>query len=302
MTTTTVPLTEALILQKTKAESLTAVRNLNLWGSDINNDLSVLRRLPNLEILALSVNFVSSLKDLAECKALKELYLRKNHVTALGEMQHLSGLTQLKTLWLCDNPCATHHLYRMYAVRCCPGLKQLDSAEVTDAERQAAKAMTPAMLQEAARANVVAGGASDPSKAQASPPSADGTPQVSPARGGGMPPPTLSKPPQQQNPPALVSNPAQQQQQQQQGQARPSHQAPPTSSVALPNNQPRPSSQPLGSVPPAPPPPPPPTSSSRQVQKSIVSAMLTLMNELSPESLEFLRSDIDDRLRSLRGQ
>jgi hypothetical protein len=36
------------------------------------------------------------------------------------------------------------------------------------------------------------------------------------------------------------------------------------------------------------------------VQKSIVSAILTLMNELSPESLEFLRGDIDDRLRSLR--
>ena len=41
------PLTEKLVLSKTRAESLDAVRNLNLWGTDLG-DVSLLQRMPNV--------------------------------------------------------------------------------------------------------------------------------------------------------------------------------------------------------------------------------------------------------------
>lgn len=279
-----VPLTESLILQKTKLESLAAVKNLNLWGSEIS-ELSILRRLPNLEILSLSVNCVASLKDIGECRNLKELYLRKNEVAALGEVQHLSRLPQLRTLWLCDNPCARHRLYRLYTIHCCPNLQQLDNGEVSDAERSQARALTQAQLHEAALA--VDGGSAQPT------PNASPTRVPAPAPAAGLPTSAggagnAMRPLGQQH---AASTPLQAPQQ------RPPHQAPTTSSVAMPPapQQPPPqrSSVSPGVVPPA---AAAPGTSSRQVQKTIVSAVMTLMAELSPESLDFLRAHIDERL------
>ena len=50
-----VELTEELVLQKSRCEDLSSVRNLNLWGSDLS-DVSILQRMPNVEVLSLSVN------------------------------------------------------------------------------------------------------------------------------------------------------------------------------------------------------------------------------------------------------
>jgi len=55
------------------------VRNLNLWGTDLT-DVSILSRMLNVEVLSLSVNKISSLRDFAACPKLQELYLRKNEV------------------------------------------------------------------------------------------------------------------------------------------------------------------------------------------------------------------------------
>ena len=43
-------LTEELVLKRSKASSLEAVRNLNCWGCGLN-DVSILARIPNLEVL-----------------------------------------------------------------------------------------------------------------------------------------------------------------------------------------------------------------------------------------------------------
>ena len=43
-------LTEELVLKRSKASSLDAVKNLNCWGCGLH-DVSILAKLPNLEVL-----------------------------------------------------------------------------------------------------------------------------------------------------------------------------------------------------------------------------------------------------------
>ena len=130
-------LTEELVLSRTRAPALGEVKNLNLWGQSIA-DVSVLRRMPRVEVLSLSVNKIASLADFARCPVLQELYLRKNEVPDLGEVRHLRGLEHLKILWLCDNPCASSSEYRPRVVRALPQLRKLDNQEITEEERAAA--------------------------------------------------------------------------------------------------------------------------------------------------------------------
>lgn len=88
-------LTEQIIKGKTRLDKLEDVKNLNLWGQDLDN-VSVLAHLPNVEVLALSVNRISSLKDFRHCARLQELYLRKNEVADIHEVQFLAGLKDLR--------------------------------------------------------------------------------------------------------------------------------------------------------------------------------------------------------------
>ena len=48
--------------------------------------------MPNLEVLSLSVNKISTLKDLNNCNKLQELYLRKNNISDIREIKHLVNL------------------------------------------------------------------------------------------------------------------------------------------------------------------------------------------------------------------
>ena len=77
-----VRLTEKLVLEKTKCTSLYGVRNINLWGSSLD-DVDVVQRMPNLESLSLSVNRVASLRVFARCPNLVDLHLRKNDIADL---------------------------------------------------------------------------------------------------------------------------------------------------------------------------------------------------------------------------
>eukprot|EP00758_Cryptobia_borreli_P002078 Tbor_TRINITY_DN2765_c0_g1::TRINITY_DN2765_c0_g1_i1::g.15157::m.15157 len=133
-------ITENLILMKTKSENLAAVKNLNLWGTELK-DISLIEKCPNLEVLALSVNRVSSLESVSKCKLMRELYLRKNEVSSFDEVIKLSKLPKLTTLWLSDNPIAKQPNYRNIVIKYCPFLKQLDTVEVTESEREWANRM-----------------------------------------------------------------------------------------------------------------------------------------------------------------
>ena len=53
-------LTEQLVLNRCKCENLTQVKNLNMWGSELE-DVTLVKELPNLEICSLSLNKIKSL-------------------------------------------------------------------------------------------------------------------------------------------------------------------------------------------------------------------------------------------------
>lgn len=69
-------------------------------------DLRLIRQMPSLEVLSLSVNKISSLRDFGYCPKLRQLFLRKNNIHDIGEIRHLVDLRYLTELWLHDNPCA----------------------------------------------------------------------------------------------------------------------------------------------------------------------------------------------------
>ena len=82
-------LTPELILMKCKTDKLTNIKNLNLWGNDLE-DVSLIKEMPNIEICSLSLNKIYSLKDFGSCKRIVELYLRKNLISDLQEVKYLT--------------------------------------------------------------------------------------------------------------------------------------------------------------------------------------------------------------------
>ncbi|XP_034039733.1 cilia- and flagella-associated protein 410 isoform X2 [Thalassophryne amazonica] len=92
--------------------------------------------MPNIEVLTLSANYISSLTSLASCLCLRELFLRKNMIPSLSELCHLRPLIRLRVLWLAENPCCgmDHSQYRMTVLRCLPRLQKLDNQSVTEDE------------------------------------------------------------------------------------------------------------------------------------------------------------------------
>jgi hypothetical protein len=117
------------------------VKNLNLWGNDLE-DIRLLRQMPNVEVLSLSVNKIASLKEFANCNKLQELYLRKNNIADLSEIRHLTNLPNLRVLWLWDNPCAEIPNYREIVIKVLPNLGKLDNTAITPEEKSAASKIT----------------------------------------------------------------------------------------------------------------------------------------------------------------
>lgn len=131
-------LTPDLVASKTRCDNLFLLKNLNLWGNDIE-DVRLLRQMPNLEILSLSVNKINSLKEFSNCPKLQELYLRKNNISDLSELRFLSNLNNLRVLWLLDNPCAEVHNYREIVIKALPNIAKLDNCDVSKEERAKAQ-------------------------------------------------------------------------------------------------------------------------------------------------------------------
>jgi len=123
-------------------KSLEGVLKLNICGYSIT-DVGILTRLPNVEVLSLSVNSISSLQDFSSCVNLKELYLRKNQVASLDEVEHLKGLSSLRVLWLNDNPCASDPSYRQRVLSLLPGLVKLDGQDVSSPATPASPVVSP---------------------------------------------------------------------------------------------------------------------------------------------------------------
>ncbi|CAG9800396.1 unnamed protein product [Chironomus riparius] len=128
-------LTEEMIIARSKQSDLSQIKKLNCWGSELS-DVSIIRRLKGVEVLALSVNKISNLADFEECPNLQELYLRKNNIQDINDLVYLQNLAKLKYLWLEENPCvdASGANYRRIVLRALPNLKKLDNVEVTPEE------------------------------------------------------------------------------------------------------------------------------------------------------------------------
>ncbi|KAF6019857.1 C21orf2 [Bugula neritina] len=124
-----VKLTEELVLARCRSKELASVRKINYWGTELD-DISIMRKLVNVEVVSLSVNDITSLEDFQNCRNLQELYIRKNKISNLNEIYYLKKLPKLRTLWLADNPCATGTLYRMTVLKNLPNLNKLDNAVV----------------------------------------------------------------------------------------------------------------------------------------------------------------------------
>ncbi|KAL4467764.1 hypothetical protein ABPG74_013099 [Tetrahymena malaccensis] len=154
------PLSEDLIKQKTRQDSLQMIRNLNLWGQDID-DLKVLRNMPNLEVLSLSVNKITTLKDIEYCHKLQELYLRKNSIADISEIKYLSQLKQLKVLWLSDNPCAGIQNYREIVIKALPYLEKLDNVNITPEDKMNCQNIELDFMEEANNNNNVGSSSSN---------------------------------------------------------------------------------------------------------------------------------------------
>ncbi|XP_061550759.1 cilia and flagella associated protein 410 isoform X1 [Phycodurus eques] len=128
-------LTRKRVLTEAKASHLENVRKLNCWGCQLT-DVSILSQMPNIEVLTLSVNSISSLSPLAGCLSLCELYLRRNMIASLSELCYLRPMARLRILWLADNPCCGDDCgrYRLTVLRCLPRLQKLDNRVVTEDE------------------------------------------------------------------------------------------------------------------------------------------------------------------------
>lgn len=128
-------LTEEMVIARSKQSDLAAIKKLNCWGSELS-DVSIIRRMRGVEVLAFSVNRISTLADFENCINLQELYLRKNNLTDIDELVYLQNLPKLKQLWLEENPLveSAGPSYRQIVLRALPNLKKLDNVEVTPEE------------------------------------------------------------------------------------------------------------------------------------------------------------------------
>ena len=131
-------LSRELIAQKVKSDRIESIRNLNLWGSNIE-DISIIEEMPSLEIVSLSVNKIRTLRPFANLQNLRELYLRQNLISNLNEIKYLTECQNLSVLWLSQNPICDNPNYRAVVICVLPQLQKLDDIAITQEERDKAE-------------------------------------------------------------------------------------------------------------------------------------------------------------------
>lgn len=134
-------LTVADVLKHAKATKPEEVVRLKIWFKGIE-DISVLSQFPNLAIVSLTDNRISSLKCFQNSFQLQELFVRKNRISDIREIEYLRGLKSLRVLWAADNPVAETPEYRPQVIRILPQLYKLDETNLTATERLEAAGST----------------------------------------------------------------------------------------------------------------------------------------------------------------
>ena len=120
-------LTKEFILSKyPNITDITEIRKLNLYAEDLL-DISLISKMPNIEVLSLSSNQISSLSPLTNCLNVREIYLRNNNIDSFKELDHLKHLLNLKVLWLEGNPICNDIYYREKVFNILPQVIFLDN-------------------------------------------------------------------------------------------------------------------------------------------------------------------------------
>ncbi|KAG5313774.1 CU002 protein, partial [Pseudoatta argentina] len=132
-----VKLTEEMVVARTRVSDFSAVKKLNCWGTELT-DVSILKKMKNVEVLSLSINNINTLADFQYCHKLQDLFIRRNNIKDLNEICYLQGLPNLRNLWLGENPCAEREGYRLSVLRALPNLEKLDDKIVSPEEVQTA--------------------------------------------------------------------------------------------------------------------------------------------------------------------
>ena len=127
-------LTEHMVLTKTRANALSDITQINIWGFNLK-DVSIFEKMENVEIVALSINHISSLQPFSKWKKLKQLLLRHNEINDFNQLDYLMNLPNLTNLSLIENPIAEDSNYRLKVIKKLPQLKTLDSIEISDNDR-----------------------------------------------------------------------------------------------------------------------------------------------------------------------
>ena len=123
-------LTKDLIRSRLGNDDFESIKNLNLWGNNID-DITLLSEMPFLEIISLSVNHIKDLSVFSKLKNLKELYLKDNQISDFNQIEHLKNCPKLDILCLTDNPICKQSNYRQKILEILPHLKKLDDIDIT---------------------------------------------------------------------------------------------------------------------------------------------------------------------------
>ena len=120
-------LTKEFILSKyPNITDITEIKKLNLYAEDLL-DISLISKMPKIEVVSLSSNQISSLSPLANCLNVREIYLRNNNIDSFKELTHLKHLMNLKVLWLEGNPICNDIYYREKVFNILPQVIFLDN-------------------------------------------------------------------------------------------------------------------------------------------------------------------------------
>jgi len=124
----------------TDIENLTAVADtleelyladnaITAEGASKENGLAL--QFPQLSVLDLSKNRLTTTKPFAHLKALDELWLSSNKIATFEDVQPVAALSSLDTIYLEYNPVQQDPLYRKRLAEIITSLKQIDATMIT---------------------------------------------------------------------------------------------------------------------------------------------------------------------------
>jgi len=99
-------LTLELVFNKTKSDNLNNIKNLNLWGNELE-DLQLIEKMPNLEVISLSVNKINSLKDFAKCAKLHVFLTTSRNSTFAKTASLISSKSDTSSTFPISNHCGS---------------------------------------------------------------------------------------------------------------------------------------------------------------------------------------------------